>query len=61
MNTRSLYADAAHTAAPASYTLAVPDGARRKLAGGWLWLALASLVGSGLFSILLVLSRAPYG
>jgi hypothetical protein len=59
MDTRSLYADAA---APASahYALAVPAGARRALAAGWMWLALASLVGSGLFSILLVLSRAPY-
>jgi len=59
MDTRSLYADAA---APASahYALAVPAGARRALASGWMWLALASLVGSGLFSILLVLSRAPY-
>jgi hypothetical protein len=59
MDTRSLYADAA---APASahYALAVPAGARRSLAAGWMWLALASLVGSGLFSILLVLSRAPY-
>src|SRR5687768_9780876 len=60
MNTRSLCADAAQASAPASYVLAVPEGARRQLAGGWLWLALASLVGSGLFSILLVLSRAPY-
>ncbi len=41
------------------YTLAVPDGARRTLARGWLWLAVLSLVGSGLFSILLVLSRTP--
>ena len=48
-------------AAPeAHYALAVPDGARRRLAIGWLWLALASLIGSGVFSILLVLSRAPY-
>ena len=38
----------------------MPAGARRALAAGWLALALASLVGSGIFSILLVLSRAPY-
>ncbi|HEX6268270.1 MAG TPA: cbb3-type cytochrome c oxidase subunit I [Burkholderiales bacterium] len=59
MNTRSLCADAAR-AAPAHYELPVPAGTRRALASGWMWLALASLVGSGLFSILLVLSRAPY-
>jgi hypothetical protein len=33
---------------------------RRALALGWLWLALAALIGAGLFSVLLVLSRAPY-
>src|SRR5512134_3527769 len=33
---------------------------RRTLAVAWLWLALAALIGAGLFSILLVLSRAPY-
>ena len=44
----------------AHYALAVPEGARCRLAIGWLWLALASLIGSGVFSILLVLSRAPY-
>jgi hypothetical protein len=59
MNTRSFYADAAGNV-PAHYALPVPAGARRALASGWLWLALVSLVGSGLFSILLVLSRAPY-
>ncbi|MBI1943280.1 MAG: cbb3-type cytochrome c oxidase subunit I [Betaproteobacteria bacterium] len=60
MNTRSLFADAAGAAAAARYALPVPAGERRALAAGWLWLALAALVGSGLFSILLVLSRAPY-
>jgi hypothetical protein len=59
MNTRSLSADAAPAAA-AHYALPVAAGARRALAAGWLWLALASLVGAGLFSVLLVLSRAPY-
>jgi len=33
---------------------------RRLLAAGWLWLAIAALIGAGLFSVLLVLSRAPY-
>lgn len=46
-------------AVPASYALPVPTDARRALARGWLWLGLASLIGSGLFSILLVLSRTP--
>ncbi|MDF3009991.1 MAG: putative cytochrome c oxidase, subunit [Burkholderiales bacterium] len=59
MNTRSLSAEGL-AAAPASYELAVPADARRRLAVGWLALAVASLVGSGLFSILLVLARAPY-
>jgi hypothetical protein len=34
--------------------------AKDALALGWLWLALAALIGAGLFSVLLVLSRAPY-
>ncbi len=41
------------------YALPVPTDARRALARGWLWLGLAALVGSGLFSVLLVLSRTP--
>ena len=45
--------------AAADYSLAVPQDARRALARGWLWLGLFALVGSGLFSILLVLSRTP--
>ena len=49
-NTASLFADA----------LAESRGSRRALALGWLWLGLAALIASGLFSILLVLSRAPY-
>ena len=32
---------------------------QRGLARAWLWLALAALVGSGLFSVLLVLARTP--
>jgi hypothetical protein len=34
--------------------------AKDALALGWLWLALAALIGAGLFSVLLVMSRAPY-
>ena len=43
----------------AEYDLTVPQDARRALARGWLWLGLIALIGSGLFSILLVLSRTP--
>ena len=50
----------ASTARAACYTLAVPRDARRRLALAWLGLALAALIGAGLFSLLLVLSRAPY-
>jgi hypothetical protein len=52
----------AHAPAPArpsAYQLAVPRGAQAALARGWLRLGLLALVGSGLFSILLVLSRTP--
>ena len=45
---------------PFSYALPVPADARRALAAGWLVLALGALLASGVFSILLVLSRAPY-
>jgi hypothetical protein len=46
--------------APAGdYTLAVPTGARRRLAIGWLGLGVASLALSGLLAVLLVLSRTP--
>ena len=41
------------------YDLPVPVDARRGLARGWLWLSMLALVGSGLFSILLVVSRTP--
>jgi hypothetical protein len=50
------------TLAPADaapWDLAVPQGARRRLARGWLWMAMLALAVSGLFSILLVLSRTP--
>lgn len=46
-------------ASPCHYALPVPTDARRTLARGWLWLGLIALIGSGLFSILLVLSRTP--
>ncbi|MGE0875121.1 MAG: cbb3-type cytochrome c oxidase subunit I [Burkholderiales bacterium] len=59
MTTSSLSADAIPARQPARYALAVPVGARARLATGWLWLALLALLGSGLFSILLVLARAP--
>jgi len=42
------------------FTLSMPSEDGRKLASGWLWLGIASLVGAGLFAILLVLSRTPY-
>lgn len=42
------------------YIFAVPNDARRGLARGWLWLGLTALLGSGVFSVLLVLSRTPY-
>ena len=52
---------AASAYAPAfSYTLVVPGGARRSLARAWLWLGLFALVGAGLFSVLLVVSRTPF-
>jgi hypothetical protein len=41
------------------YALPPPDGARLALTRAWLWLGLLSLIGSGLFSVLLVLSRTP--
>ena len=44
---------------PADYTLPVVATGQRALARSWLLLALAALVGSGLFSVLLVLARTP--
>ncbi|MBS0433362.1 MAG: cbb3-type cytochrome c oxidase subunit I [Proteobacteria bacterium] len=55
----ALPARAAIDATTHHYALPVPTDARRTLARGWLWLALAALIGSGLFSVLLVLSRTP--
>jgi cytochrome c oxidase subunit I len=50
------------TLSPAAvdYSLPVPADGRRALAVGWLVLGLVSLIASGVFSVLLVLSRAPY-
>ncbi len=45
--------------APAAYLLPSLSSERRALARAWLWLALAALLGSGLFSVLLVLARTP--
>ena len=42
------------------FSLSVPTDARKALATGWLLLAIGALLASGVFSILLVLSRAPY-
>jgi hypothetical protein len=42
------------------FSLPVPHDGRRRLASAWLLLGLASLLGSGIFSVLLVLSRTPY-
>lgn len=41
------------------FSLAVPDDARKPLAIAWLGLGMLALLASGLFSILLVLSRTP--
>jgi hypothetical protein len=41
------------------YVLPVPTDERQRLARGWLWLSLLALIGSGVFSILLVLARTP--
>ena len=42
------------------FFLPIPDDGRRQLAASWLILGLAALLGSGIFSVLLVLARAPY-
>jgi cytochrome c oxidase subunit 1 len=42
------------------YSLAVPTDSRRTLALGWLCLCVLSLLGAGMFSLLLVVSRTPY-
>ena len=52
-------APAPSPARPSAYQLSVPRDAQARLARGWLWLGLLALIGAGLFSILLVLSRTP--
>ncbi|MBX3676808.1 MAG: cbb3-type cytochrome c oxidase subunit I [Rhodocyclaceae bacterium] len=48
------------TVAPATdFSLPEADFRLRGLARGWLWLGLLALIGSGVLSIVLVLSRAP--
>jgi hypothetical protein len=42
------------------YALTVAGGQRRALAAAWLWLAIAALLASGVFSLLLVVARAPF-
>jgi cytochrome c oxidase subunit I len=55
--THAIAAQRITASTPADYALpAVTD---RTLARAWLWLALAALVGSGLFSVLLVAARTP--
>ncbi|MCZ2134905.1 MAG: cbb3-type cytochrome c oxidase subunit I [Burkholderiales bacterium] len=56
--TSTLRAEASWARTPASYALPVARG-RISLARGWLALALCALVGSGLFSVLLVFARTP--
>lgn len=51
--------NADRAAAAFTYVLPAVDTASRPLARAWLVLALAALVGSGLFSVLLVLARTP--
>lgn len=41
------------------FSLPIPTDARQQLARAWLWLGLFALIVSGIFSILLVLSRTP--
>ena len=54
-----LRADRLRTSSPAEFVLPTITADQRPLARAWLWLALAALIGSGLFSVLLVLARTP--
>jgi cytochrome c oxidase subunit I len=66
VNTRSLSADERGIGALLEkrsltpFSLPVPADERLPLAAAWLWLALGALLASGVFAVLLVLSRAPY-
>ncbi|MBK9134714.1 MAG: cbb3-type cytochrome c oxidase subunit I [Betaproteobacteria bacterium] len=51
--------ESADASAPTTFTLPAVTTAQQRLARLWLALALAALVGSGLFSVLLVLARTP--
>jgi cytochrome c oxidase subunit I len=42
------------------FTMSMPSEASRRLASGWLQLGIASLVGSGVYALLVVLARTPY-
>ncbi len=44
---------------PFNYTLEIPTGHRRNLAVAWFWLAVLTLLGAGVFAVLLVLARMP--
>jgi len=44
---------------PYKYVLDVPTDYRKNLAVYWLWLAVLTLLGAGIFSVLLVLARTP--
>ena len=55
----SLAALARSSAAVAAFSLPGADARQLGVARGWLWLGLAALIGSGVLSIVLVLSRAP--
>jgi hypothetical protein len=56
---RPLQAPVLTASTPADYALPPIAVAQRPLARAWLMLALAALIGSGLFSVLLVLARTP--
>jgi hypothetical protein len=51
--------DRVTASSPADYVLPEVTADQQPLARAWLWLGLASLIGSGLFSVLLVLARTP--
>lgn len=44
---------------PYKYVLDIPTDYRKDLAVVWLWLAVLTLLGAGIFSVLLVLARTP--
>jgi cytochrome c oxidase subunit I len=43
-----------------AYNLEVPGNSQRILSLGWLWLCVLALLGAGVFSLLLVVSRTPF-